>query len=129
MKQEYLDIIDLPHFEPKRHPRMSRENRAAQFSPFAALTGFEAELDEAARLTETENEVGEFDAQEMDWTLRELAEKPREATFTMFVPDAKKEGGSYRVVRGTVKRVDPVMRTVTLEGGIVLNMAQMRDIE
>ena len=129
MKQEYLAVIDLPHFEPKRHPRMSRENRAAQFSPFAALTGFEAELDEAARQTETENEVGEFDAQEMDRTLRELAEKPREATFTMFVPDAKKEGGSYRMVRGMVKRVDPVTQTVTLEGGTVLRMEHIRNIQ
>ena len=129
MKKEYLEILDLPHYEPKHHPRMSLDARAAQFSPFAALTGFDDELDEAARRTERESEIGESDAQEIDCMLHLLSEKKREAAFTMFVPDAKKEGGSYRVVRGVIKRIDTVGKTVILQDGTTLPMAQLKKIE
>ena len=115
MKHPYDDIIDLPHHVSERHPQMSMYNRAAQFAPFAALTGHNAAITEAARLTEAEQELSESDAEVLAY-LQSLDEKPT-ISVTYFVPDDKKEGGSYHTATGIVKSVEPDKGVLQFENG------------
>ncbi len=105
---EYDDIIQLPHHQSKTRKRMSVSDRAAQFAPFAALTGHDDAVKETARLTEGYVELDEYEQEELNRKLlylqEHLDEKPR-VTVTFFVPDAKKSGGAYRVFSGTVKKL------------------------
>ena len=111
----YSDIIDLPHHEPVTRPRMSLQNRAAQFSAFDALAGFSDMISEEARVTDFREEAGEEEREHVNRQLNRIAEavdsrgKP-EAEVTCFVPDERKTGGRYETVSGRVKRVDPVKR-------------------
>ena len=111
MNRNYDDIIGLPHPEPQTHPRMSLHDRAAQFSPFAALTGHSAAIAETGRLTDSRVILDEYEMARVDDALQRLQEllpqKPM-ATITYFVPDGRKTGGAYQTIRGTVKRLDPV---------------------
>lgn len=119
MKHPYDDIIDLPHHVSERHPQMSMYNRAAQFAPFAALTGHNAAITEAARLTEAEQELSESDAEVLNRKLaylQSLDEKPT-ISVTYFVPDDKKEGGSYHTATGIVKSVEPDKGVLQFENG------------
>ena len=97
MKTPYADIIDLPHHVSQNHPQMSMHDRAAQFAPFAALTGYEAEVGETARLTAERRELDEQEAQELNRRLADLAarlpDRP-EVTIEYFVPDERKAGGA-----------------------------------
>ncbi len=108
-EQRYDDIIDLPHHVSRKHPQMPLLDRAAQFAPFAALTGHEAAIKETARLTEEEIELDENSKELLDLRLQylkeHLAEHP-EVTVTYFCPDEKKTGGAYETVTGLVKKVD-----------------------
>ena len=93
-RHRYDDIIDLPHPTSAKHPRMSTENRAAQFSPFAALTGYDAAVSEAARLTESRTELDEQGKALLDGRLRllrELISDEPEVNITYFVPDLHRE--------------------------------------
>ena len=111
----YADIIDLPHHEPVTRPRMSLQNRAAQFSAFDALAGFSDMISEEARVTDVREEAGEEEREQVNRQLNRLAgilaggRKP-EAEVICFVPDERKSGGRYETVSGAVKRVDPVKR-------------------
>ena len=114
--EKYQSILNMPHHVSNVHPPMSRVNRAAQFSPFAALTGYDDLVGEAARLTDARTDVSEDDRQVLDEALAWiLAQKPApEAAFTVFVPDKKKEGGAYETVTGRVAKHDPVAQTLVL---------------
>ncbi|MCI9402475.1 MAG: YolD-like family protein [Oscillospiraceae bacterium] len=117
MSDNYDDILSLPHPTSKTHPRMSRQDRAAQFSPFAALTGYEAVVKETARLTDerpilTEDEIAALDAK-----LRLTMELDTEVTVTWFRPDNKKSGGSYLSSTGRIRKMDELQRILTLEDG------------
>ena len=105
----YEDIINLPHYEPKNHPRMSMEARAAQFAPFAALTGYGDMVNETARLTDTRIELDEEEKNKINNKLQILQNKisklPK-ATITYFVPDKRKAGGEYATITGIVKKID-----------------------
>lgn len=107
MSDPYYDMLRLPHHVSKTHPQMSMQNRAAQFSPFAALAGYDALLRETARLTERRIEPDEAVQAELDQRLRLLLEclplRP-EISVTYFQPDGKKVGGSYKTVTGTVRK-------------------------
>ena len=111
MNRNYDDIIGLPHPEPQTHPRMSLHDRAAQFSPFAALTGHSAAIAETGRLTDSRVILDEYEMARVDDALQKLQEllpqKPV-ASITYFVPDERKNGGSYQTVTGEVKRIDAV---------------------
>lgn len=128
----YDSIIGLPHPAPAKRAPMSMHDRAAQFAPFAALTGFGAEITEAARLTEEKIELDEHGKALLDEKLRRLrarmAERP-EATITYFVPDERKSGGAYVTVTGRIKKIDPLEQTVTLEEGTILPMADIYAIQ
>ena len=109
MSGNYDDIIALPHPEPRTHPRMSLHDRAAQFSPFAALTGHSAAIAEtgrlpASRITLDESEIARVDAALQ--RLRELLPQAPAVSITYFVPDERKAGGSYQTVTGTARRID-----------------------
>ena len=130
-KGKYDDIIDLPHHVSYRHVRMSRIDRAAQFSPFAALTGYEAAVQETARLTEDQKELDETARTLLNEKLRMLAdfldERPQ-VTITYFRPDERKEGGAYVTAVGIVRAVDEYAHTVTMSDGTVIPMGHIREI-
>ena len=120
MSTPYDDILHLPHHVSEKHPSMSRLDRAAQFSPFAALTGYEAAVKETARLTDRRIELDESEKGAIDQRLTLVQERlpvPTEVTITYFMPDKKKAGGAYVSVSGTVKRIDDYERMVILRNG------------
>ena len=125
------DDINLPHHVSERHPQMSMYNRAAQFAPFAALTGHNAAITEAARLTEAEQELSESDAEVLNRKLaylQSLDEKPT-ISVTYFVPDDKKEGGSYHTATGIVKSVEPDKGVLQFEDGTGIPVIRIKDID
>lgn len=113
--RRYDDMLDLPHHQSSTRPHMSMANRAAQFSPFAALTGYEDEVMETARLTDEKIELSDTEKERLDWKLRFLSdhldERPT-VSITHFVPDMKKAGGAYRTDTGVVKRIDAIEQRV-----------------
>ena len=123
MNGKYDDIINLPHPTSKRFPRMPLAERAAQFSPFAALTGYDAVIRETARLTGSRIELDECRRQELDAALRDLAARlgsRPEVLVTFFRKDSRKEGGEYVHVSGRLRKIDPFTRTLVLEDGTVI---------
>lgn len=112
----YDDMLHLPHHRSSRHPHMTMENRAAQFSPFAALTGYEDAVEEAKRLTDKKVELDENEKEILDRRLRYIrTQKDQDITVTWFVPDDRKEGGSYKTATGTVKKMDS--RRILMKNG------------
>lgn len=128
----YDDIINLPHHVSTKHPRMSAVDRAAQFSPFAALTGHEAAIAETARLTDARPILDESRKMELNDRLQIILEhislKP-ETAITYFVPDEKKAGGSYHQVLGTVKKFNETGHTIVMENGTVIPINDILEIE
>lgn len=128
----YDDIIDLPHHVSETHPPMSRADRAAQFSPFAALTGYDAAVRETARVTERRIELDEGVKAELNarlnCILEHLPERPQ-VSITYFMPDEKKSGGAYRTVTGAVRKLDSFAKTLTLVDGTVVPMEEMVHVE
>ena len=120
---KYDDIINLPHHVSKRHPQMSLQNRAAQFSPFAALTGHEAAIQETARLTDSFIELSEDRKERLDEQLQmimeNLAQKP-ECEITYFQPDERKTGGSYTTICGRIKKIDRFEQKIMFTDGTAL---------
>lgn len=130
--KEYADIIDLPHHVSKTRPQMPMQDRAAQFSPFAALTGYEAAILETARFTDEKIEIDENVKKELDEKLELLLEKiPEHPTvqITYFQKDAKKAGGSYEMAEGGVKKVDLYNREIVMEDGQRIEFGDMIGIE
>ena len=130
-KSKYEDIIDIPHHVSYRHPRMSRIDRAAQFAPFAALTGYGAAVEETARLTEGLTELDETARARLNEKLRMLADfldSEPQISITYFRPDERKTGGSYVTVSGTIKIVDEYARTVVMTDQTVIPMEHIREI-
>lgn len=117
----YDDIINLPHHVSKYHPPMSRLDRAAQFSPFAALTGFDDSINETAKLTNKKMELDETAKTILDVKLEILHEQINshpKIEITYFQPDEKKCGGEYVTVSGTVNKIDRYKRIVIMQDEI-----------
>ncbi len=131
MRNPYEDIINLPHHVSKTHPQMSMQDRAAQFSPFAALTGYDDAIDETARLTGRKLELGEEAKEILDRKLQYLgsiiSEQP-EISVTYFVPDEKKDGGSYTTATGCLKRIDEYERLLLFTDGTRISLDEILDI-
>lgn len=124
-KSKYDDIIMIPHHISKKHPQMSPLNRAAQFSPFAALTGYDAAIQEAQRLTDSFIEIDEsreIELNEQFSFIRENLDKQPELKITCFQPDEKKRGGSYITVCGRIKKIDEYNRQVVFVDGTTLSI-------
>ena len=129
---QYDDIIDLPHHISPTRPRMSMIDRAAQFSPFAALTGYDAAIKETGRLTDLRIELTEDSRAPLDrkqqLLVDKLADHP-EVAVTYFVPDERKAGGAYITVTGRVKKVDDYQRLLILTDGTKIPLDDILDIE
>lgn len=131
-EHKYDDIINLPHHVSTRHPQMPMADRAAQFSPFAALTGHEAAIKETARLTDAFVELDEDRKEELDEQLQlikeNLSQMP-EIEVTYFQPDLKKAGGTYMTIHGKVKKVDEYNHQMIFTDGMVLSMENLYSVE
>jgi hypothetical protein len=109
---------------------MAMIDRAAQFSPFAALTGHGAAIDETARLTDKKIELDESRKEAIDEKLRLISEYGGTAQIevTYFVPDRRKDGGEYVAVTGTVKKIDGISREITMRDGRVILIENIYDV-
>lgn len=124
-RHKYDDIIMLPHHVSRRHPQMSPSDRAAQFSPFAALTGHGDAVRETARLTDSFVELDESRQNQLDGQLgliRDNLDTQPEIEVTYFRPDEKKSGGAYKAKRGRVKKIDEYSRRIIFTDGKALPM-------
>lgn len=117
---EYADIFRLPRWEPRSHPRMSRRQRAAQFAPFAALTGFEEMVEEEARVTERRLDLSDDEKEALNRQLQYLSRRLEagvipKVRITRFVPDAKKAGGEYVTGTEEIRKIDPFRSCLVLK--------------
>lgn len=131
MTGPYDDILHLPHPTSKRHPRMPIVDRAAQFSPFAALTGHKAAIEETARITDRRIELDEDAKEQLDQTLQLLLDRideQPEITVTWFSPDKKKAGGQYHTATGKLKRIDSREGRLTLTDGNQIPLEDLLEI-
>ena len=132
MNHEYDDILHLPRPVSTRHARMSMTDRGAQFSPFAALVGYEKVLEESARLTEAETFLDEGGKELLDRKLQFLAGhlgRMGQNRFLCYRPDERKAGGSFLWIEGIVKKIDLYRRTVVLEDGQEFAIEDIRAID
>ncbi|MEA4901351.1 hypothetical protein [Desulfitobacterium sp.] len=132
MTRTYDDIINLPHPVSTTHPHMTVIDRAAQFSPFAALTGFDAAIKETARLADKRVELDEYIKDALNDRLQIIADRIKEhpeITITYFQPDAKKNGGAYVTAIGTVKKIDRYERVVAMANGTVIPIDEIISID
>ena len=131
-EKKYGDIIHLPHHVSSVHPHMPVSDRAAQFAPFAALTGYGEVIKETARLTDEEPDLSEDEKQELNYKIQLACalpgEKP-EIVLTYFVPDRKKSGGACHTARGKIRRIDPDAGQIILEDGMRIRLDCVVDIE
>ena len=129
--EEYDDIINLPHHVSKNHPPMPMMNRAAQFAPFAALTGYDAVINETGRLTDGFIELDENKKEQLNRKIAELIEEIDErhlVTITFFKPDEHKSGGSYSTLSGQLKKVDEFNQALIMEDETVIPFNYIFDI-
>lgn len=131
-KSMYDDIIDLPHHVSKTHPQMSRHDRAAQFSPFAALTGYDDAVDEAARLTESRLVPDEEQAALLDRTMKKILDnidiRPL-IRVTYFIPDKRKSGGRYSEYSGHIRTFNEYDKILIFEDGKKIAVSDIYDLE
>lgn len=129
---EYSDIIHLPHHVSAIHPQMAVSDRAAQFAPFAALTGHDAAIRETARLTDERVELDESAKEILDEKIRlvleTMAEHPQ-LTITYFRPDEKKSGGEYISVTGQVQKIDLYKQIILMKEGAGIPFHDLLDME
>lgn len=129
---EYDDIINLPHHVSKMHPKMSMMNRAAQFAPFAALTGHAAAIEETARLTDEQHELADEDSEALNQKMAYLRESINEhptITITYFEPDKKKAGGTYKTIEGQLQNIDDYNQCLVMRDGKVVFIRSVLDIQ
>ena len=131
MKDAYEKIFGLPHYSSRKRGRMAADKRAAQFAPFAALSGYEDLIRESERETDAPPVLDENELEELNDKLTFLlqSEDRPEAEFTVFVPDGKKPGGKYAAVRGRVLRFDEFARSLTLDSGAVIRCDTIAQIK
>ncbi len=125
----YNDILDLPHPVSRRYRQMTMVERGAQFSPFAALVGYEATLEETARLTEDRPILEEHLKAELDQKLLFMQTRGASAAVTFFTKDCRKEGGKKQTLRGRIRKIDPVSRLVIFESGRIVLLDDICSID
>lgn len=132
MNGKYDEIMGLPHHISKTRPQMPMSDRAAQFAPFAALTGYDAAIKETGRLTDEriELDVEALSALDMKYQLlMEALDEAPEVTITYFQPDERKAGGKYLTAIGAVKKVDDFERRITMQDGTKIPMDDVLSID
>ncbi len=143
--EKYADIIELPHHRSAKRPHMSLENRAAQFSPFAALTGYEDAVKETARLTDARIELEEYDKAILDRQLHQIREQlqqnagkwagaldntvEQQLVITYFVPDIYKSGGAYETIVGVVRKLKEYEQLLVMSDGTEIPIQEILKIE
>ena len=131
MNNPYEDIMHLSRPISSRHLPMSMHDRAAQFSPFAALTGYDAAIEETARLTDHQAELAESRKEVLDKKIRAIQDAidtTPEVTVTFFDPDLRKAGGAYRTVTGRVKKIDAYNKALIFQDETAVQFWQLHDI-
>ncbi len=131
MTNKYDDIIHLTRPVSKKHPPMPMEDRAAQFASFAALTGHSEAIKETARLTDEMIELDEDAVARINEQLKLIQSNlgsDMEVSITYFVPDERKEGGSYVNIEGIVKKIDSYQKILKMQDGTTVNIEQIRDV-
>lgn len=132
MQNNYDDIIDLPHHVSATRPQMSMMDRAAQFSPFAALTGYDAAIKETARLTDQKIDLDDYEKEEINDKIQLITEhlgEDFEVVITYFQPDSRKAGGAYVDAVGIVKKIDEYDRVFILQDGKKIPIDDILDID
>ena len=132
MNRKYNEIMGLPHHVSKTRPQMPMSDRAAQFAPFAALTGYDAAIKETGRLTDEriELDVEALSALDMKYQLlMEALDEAPEVTITYFQPDERKAGGKYVSAVGAVKKIDDFERRITMQDGAKIPMDDVLSID
>ena len=124
----YEDIIGLPHPEPRTHKRMPLENRAAQFAPFAALSGYDDAVCETARVTDARPELCDDAIEMIDWAIRQALATKCRIQIRYFVPDERKAGGHYLSHSGVISRVDKTKGIVTFLDGLSLPLDAVLEV-
>ena len=132
MSNKYDDIINLPHHISEKHPQMTLEARAAQFAPFAALTGYDDEVKETARLTnrriELDDEAKSILDNKIQIILEQISQRPT-VSITYFIPDTRKAGGEYVTITGIIKKVDGYNQVIVLENRTEIPINEIIDID
>lgn len=129
---KYKEIINLPHKQSTKRPHMSLLDRAAQFAPFAALTGYDDAVKETARLTNEKVELSEENLNVLNMKYQILVDRldeENEVVFTYFIPDENKDGGAYIEKRGVIKKIDDYERLITLCDGTTIPMDDVLSID
>lgn len=129
---DYEDIINLPHYQSTKRVHMSNYDRAAQFSPFAALTGYDDAVKEMARLTNSKIDLDEDSLAKLNDRLNQIQDKLEgqpKVSITYFVSDKKKAGGSYQTTSGIVKRIDEYERVILMQDGAKILIDDILDLQ
>ena len=129
---QYEDIINLPHHVSPTRPQMPMSDRAAQFAPFAALTGYDAAIKETGRLTDEKIVLDEEALTALDMKyqfLMDALDDAPEVTITYFQPDERKAGGKYVSAVGVVRKVDDFERRITMQDGAKIQMDDVLSID
>lgn len=130
MNNKYQDIINLPHYEPKKHPRMSIESRSAQFAPFAALTGYDDAVVETGRITQSRIELDEEQKLNISNKLQYVLNNNfSEVTITYFVHDKRKSGGKYINKTGYIKKIDLTKQQIIFTDKTGIPIEEVIDIK
>lgn len=131
-EHKYDDIINLEHHVSTKHSRMSLENRSAQFAPFSALTGYEEAVKEEARVTESRIDIDEEAKievnEKLNYIMRHL-DKNIIVSVTYFEKDKKKQGGSYKTIKGMIKKIDDSRKTIEMQTGEIIKIEELKNIE
>lgn len=129
---KYDDIINLPHHQSEDRPHMSLHDRAAQFSPFAALTGYDEAIEETTRITEEKIILDENAIEKINQKIFDIANHLNDkinVSITYFKEDKRKSGGAYLTDIGTVKKIDENEKTIIMDSGIKIEIRQIIKIE
>ena len=131
MNEKYERIVGLPHKQSSTRKHMSLHDRAAQFAPFAALTGYESSIQEKSRLTTQRLEIDEYEIEQLNYKLQIIAEHlgDMKVAITYFVPDALKSGGTYITKSGAVKQIDEYTKTVIMRDKTTIPIEEIINIE
>ncbi len=129
--EKYKNIISLPHHVSTKHPPMSRQNRAAQFAPFAALVGHDAAVEETARFTSDKKEIDDNLKEILDEKLQDIINHSKEnsqVTITYFEADKRKIGGKYNTVTDVIKKIDEINNRIILQDRGIIPIIDIIDI-
>ncbi len=136
MNEKYSEIINLSHHVSKTREPMAKADRAAQFAPYSALSGYEDAMEETARLTDGRIELDEYEKERINASLTALLSAPQDTrvSITYFRPDKRKKGGAYVTVTGEIGRIDEVKREIILMSGHpimiddIIEISQSKDV-